>query len=193
LADLFLAQNMSLLIRRGSRGRPIGRRQPRLLWSREIRFFTIATLLVAFFMFGLVQPVFRVMYEVMPGVKFFRVRRTAASRSAPSSPSDGLIWLHRWVRGCTGKPHPARHCACIAAFILAFAIWLSATTVRVMVALKPIISGFVFAAVAALVLIFASRLASALPSRRRSAYVFTTRTLPGTTRRMSQRPAAVSL
>src|SRR2546423_2724562 len=69
LADLFLAQNMSLLysgalaavmlvigVTRGA------------LWSREIRFFAIATLLIAFYMFGWYTPVFHAMYELMPGV-----------------------------------------------------------------------------------------------------------------------------
>src|SRR3954471_19421614 len=73
MADLFLAQNMSLLysgaiapvvlILGTSRG---------LIWSREVRFFAIAALLIAFFMFGWYTPVFRVMYEIMPGVKLFR-------------------------------------------------------------------------------------------------------------------------
>src|SRR3954449_7042558 len=103
MADLFLAQNMSLLysgaiapvvlVIGASRG---------LLWSRDIRFFTIAMLLIAFFMFGWYTPVFRVMYEIMPGVKFFR------------RPADGTFvfgavvaivtgyLVHRWVSGMAG-------------------------------------------------------------------------------------------
>ena len=42
------------------------------LWSREIRFFTIAAVLIAFYAFGWYTPVFRAMYELMPGVKLFR-------------------------------------------------------------------------------------------------------------------------
>src|SRR5262249_31715906 len=68
MQDLFLAQNMGLLYSGAlaavmlvigvSRG---------ALWSREIRFVSIAGLLTAFFMFGWYTPVFRVMYELMPG------------------------------------------------------------------------------------------------------------------------------
>src|SRR6185436_11696981 len=67
LADLFLAQNMGLLY--------AGAVVPLLLilgttrgwlWSREIRFFTIAALLTAFYAFGWYTPVFHGMYEVMP-------------------------------------------------------------------------------------------------------------------------------
>ena len=73
MADLFLAQNMGLLY--------AGALAPLLLilgvtrgwlWSREIRFFTIAALLIAFYAFGWYTPVFRAMYELMPGVKLFR-------------------------------------------------------------------------------------------------------------------------
>ena len=60
------------------------------LWSREIRFFTIAAVLIAFFMFGWYTPVFRVMYEVMPGVKLFR------------RPADGDLRVRRADRGHGG-------------------------------------------------------------------------------------------
>src|SRR6185295_16847946 len=70
MADLFLAQNMGLLYS--------GALVPIVLvlgggraWAREIRFFTIALVLIAFYMFGWYTPVFRAMYEVMPGVKLF--------------------------------------------------------------------------------------------------------------------------
>ena len=42
-----------------------------VLWSREIRFFAIAALSPRFHV-GWYTPVFRVMYELMPGVKLFR-------------------------------------------------------------------------------------------------------------------------
>ena len=73
MADLFLAQNMGLLY--------AGALVPLMLiagcvrgwlWSREMRFFTIAALFTAFYVFGWYTPVFRGMYELMPGVKLFR-------------------------------------------------------------------------------------------------------------------------
>lgn len=69
----FLAQNMGqlyigaipllLLILAGLRGQ---------LWAREVRFFTLAGALALLYAFGWYTPVFRVLYEVMPGVGLFR-------------------------------------------------------------------------------------------------------------------------
>ncbi|HRD74508.1 MAG TPA: hypothetical protein PK264_01005 [Hyphomicrobiaceae bacterium] len=42
------------------------------LWSREIRFFTVALALVILYALGWYTPVFRGFYEVLPGVKFYR-------------------------------------------------------------------------------------------------------------------------
>lgn len=165
MADLFLAQNMSLLysgaiapvvlVAGASRG---------LLWSREIRFFTIAALLVAFFMFGWYTPVFRVMYEVMPGVKLFR------------RPADGTFVfgaliailtgyvLHRWLSGLPAASRVQRYAEIgLAAFVLASAIWLAATLVGVSVALKPIITGIVCVALAIVVLWLARRWTAGAP------------------------------
>ncbi len=73
LADLFLAQNMGLLYSGALAAVTLAIGVARgALWSREIRFFAIAALLTAFFMSGWYTPVFRVMYELMPGVKLFR-------------------------------------------------------------------------------------------------------------------------
>ena len=73
MADLFLAQNMGLLYSGALAAVTLAIGVARgWLWSREIRFFTIAAVLTAFYMFGWYTPVFRVMYELMPGVKLFR-------------------------------------------------------------------------------------------------------------------------
>jgi hypothetical protein len=43
-----------------------------ILWSREVRFFTLALLFVTLYALGGFTPVFRVLYEILPGVKLFR-------------------------------------------------------------------------------------------------------------------------
>ena len=70
---LFIAQNMGqlyigaipvlLLIAGAMRG---------LLWDREVRFFTLALAFVTLYALGGYTPVFRVIYEILPGVKLFR-------------------------------------------------------------------------------------------------------------------------
>jgi hypothetical protein len=44
----------------------------RVLWSRDIRFFTIAAICALLYALGWYTPAFRVMYEVLPGVSFYR-------------------------------------------------------------------------------------------------------------------------
>ena len=42
------------------------------LWDREIRFFTIALIVMLLYALGAYTPAFRVMYEIMPGVSLYR-------------------------------------------------------------------------------------------------------------------------
>ena len=135
MADLFLAQNMGLLYAGAivpvvlvvglSRG---------LLWSREIRFFTIATVLIAFYMFGWYTPVFRAMYEMMPGVKLFRRPADATFVFGALIAIMAGYLVHRWLTGMRAREPRSAHrrnrhrdrCT------RAFTIWLAATTVGTM-------------------------------------------------------------
>ena len=72
-AGVYLAQNMGqvyigaiplmLLLLAGLRG---------LLWEREVRFFAIAGAALLLYAFGWYTPVFRLLYEFLPGVSLFR-------------------------------------------------------------------------------------------------------------------------
>src|SRR3954471_3852807 len=98
MADLFLAQNMSLLysgalaavtlVVGASRG---------ALWSREIRFFTIGAVLTAFYMFGWYTPAFHAMYELMPGVKLFRRPADATFVFGAMVAIMVGYMVHRWL------------------------------------------------------------------------------------------------
>jgi hypothetical protein len=165
MQDLFLAQNMSLLYSGAlaavmlviglSRG---------ALWSREIRFFTVAALLTAFFMFGWYAPVFRLMYELMPGVKLFRRPADATFVFGALIAIMTGYMVHRWLSDlpCAKLAQRAIEIA-VGAFILGFTFWLANTTVGLTPALKPLITGAVCVALAILALIFARRLAVGAP------------------------------
>ena len=134
------------------------------LWSREIRFFAIAALLTAFFMSGWYTPVFRVMYELMPGVKLFR-------RPADATFVFGFMiaimtgyMVHRWLTDASRATLVQRVIELgIGAIVLGATVWLADTTVGLGPALKPIVTGIICVAVAILVLIVARRLASGAP------------------------------
>src|SRR4051812_24025893 len=165
MADLFLAQNMSLLYSGALAAVMLVIGMTRgALWSRDIRFFTIAALLTAFFMFGWYTPVFHAMYEVMPGVKLFRRPADATFVfGALVAIMSGYV-VHRWLSDLPRATWLERRIElAIALFILGFTMWLAATTVGLTPALKPIISGIVCVATALIVLIFARRLNSGAP------------------------------
>ena len=142
MADLFLAQNMGLMY--------AGALVPLMLiagcvrgwlWSREVRFFTIAALFAAFYAFGWYTPVFRGMYEIMPGVKLFR-------RPADASFVLGALLailagyaLHRWL-ATTGTYRLHRTAQRLVIFaIVAVTIWLAETTVGASTAVTPLVMG----------------------------------------------------
>src|SRR3954452_16876138 len=165
MADLFLAQNMGLLysgalaavmlVIGASRG---------ALWSRDIRFFTVAALLTALFMFGWYTPVFRLMYEVMPGVKLFRRPADATFVFGALIAIVTGYMVHRWLTDLRRASLPQRVIELgIVAFIFGFTLWLANTTVGFTPALKPIVTGVVCVALAILVLIFARRIAAGAP------------------------------
>jgi hypothetical protein len=158
MADLFLAQNMGLLyagaiapvvlVIGAARG---------WLWSREVRFFTVAALLIAFYMFGWYTPVFRAMYELMPGVKLFRRPADATFVLGALVAMLAGYLVHRWlVDNGTNRLRNVIALA-IALFILAFTAWLSATTVGLGIAVKPILFGIGFTVVALVLLWIARR------------------------------------
>src|SRR3954470_15618939 len=165
MADLFLAQNMSLLysgalaavmlVVGASRG---------ALWSREIRFFTIAAVLTAFYMFGWYTPAFHAMYELMPGVKLFRRPADATFVFGALVAIMAGDMVHRWLTDLRRASLPQRVIELgIVAFIFGFTLWLANTIVGLTPALKPIVTGAVCVALAILVLIFARRIAVGAP------------------------------
>ena len=156
MADLFLAQNMGLLY--------AGVAAPLLLilgttrgwlWSREIRFFTIAALLTAFYAFGWYTPVFRGMYEVMPGVKLFRRPADATFVFGALVAIMAGYCVHRWLAGERGSRIQRLAEKLIFVAIVIATLWLAETTVGASLAAAPILIGLCFAAAAILILLIA--------------------------------------
>jgi hypothetical protein len=165
LADLFLAQNMGLLYSGALAAATLAIGIVRgALWSREIRFFAIAALITAFFMSGWYTPVFRVMYELMPGVKLFRRPADATFVfGALIAIMTGYV-VHRWLTDLSRATLLQRGIEfAVGTFVLGSTLWLANTTVGLAPAVKPIITGIICVAVAVLVLIVARRLASGAP------------------------------
>ena len=99
MADLFLAQNMGLLYSgalvpdrcwsSASRAAGCGRARSASSPSRRV--------LIAFYMFGWYTPVFRAMYEVMPGVKLFRRPADATFVFGALIAIMAGYLVHRWL------------------------------------------------------------------------------------------------
>jgi hypothetical protein len=164
MADLFLAQNMGLLyagalvpvalVLGAGRG---------LLWSREIRFFTIATVLVALYAFGRYTPAFHAMYELLPGVNLFRRPADATFvLGALCAILAGYV-VHRWLAGLPPANSIQRWIErALAASILALALWLTAT-IDATQPVFPLAAGLVFVGLAILTLRIARRLDTIAP------------------------------
>jgi hypothetical protein len=165
MANVFLAQNMVLLY--------AGALVPvvlvvgltrRLLWSREIRFFTVATLLILLYAFGRHTPAFAAMYELMPGVKLFRRPADATFVFGALLAIMAGYLVHRWIGDLPAAGRIQRLIEIvIVAAVLAFVVWLSTTTIGIKSALTPIITGLCFVAGAIVVLFFARRLNDSAP------------------------------
>jgi hypothetical protein len=164
MADLFLAQNMGLLyagalvpvalLAGATRG---------VLWSREVRFFTIAAVLAALYALGRYTPAFHAMYELLPGVKLFRRPADATFvLGALLAILAGYV-VHRVIAGLPPANAVQRWIErALAASILAATLWLTAT-IDAAQPVFPLVAGLVFAAAAILMLRTARRLDAIAP------------------------------
>ena len=158
MADLFLAQNMGLLY--------AGAFVPVLLvvgavrgwlWSREIRFFVIAALLAAFYASGWYTPVFRAMYELMPGVKLFRRPADATFVLGGMIAIIAGYLVHRWLTEPPASRRQRNAALAVLVAIAAIAVWLAATTVGIDTVATPIVMGLCFLVAAVSILRIARR------------------------------------
>jgi hypothetical protein len=128
-----------------------------VLWTREIRFFTVALAAMLLYALGWYTPVFRIMYELAPGVELFR-------RPADATFIINLLLsllagylLHRWLTGSVPPPRLWQR-ACeigISVALVATAFGLAVRVEQTKIAIAPILigAGLAAGAVAALALV----------------------------------------
>jgi hypothetical protein len=152
---LFIAQNMGqlyigavplLLLGMGTlRG---------VLWDREVRFFTLATLVAALYALGWYTPVFRVLYQLAPGVGLYRRPADAVFvLGALASLLAGYV-AHRLLTWTLPEPTPAQRVIELGLLAggFALALLIAAVLGRVQPATAPMLlaAGWIAAALAAL-------------------------------------------
>jgi hypothetical protein len=164
--DLFIAQNVGqlylgaipliLLIVGAVRG---------VLWHREVRFFSIAALLALAYALGWYTPVFRLLYEVLPGVSLYRRPADATFLVGGLASLLAGYVAHRLFSGTLPEGSTVqRRCeagvvAAVFVLCLAFALRWD----RVGLAAKPLLMGLASIVLAAVALAAAARIKPARP------------------------------
>jgi hypothetical protein len=121
-----------------------------LAWTREIRFFTTATIVCILYALGHYTPAFRVVFEVLPGVSAFRRPADATFLIGGMTSILAGYLVHRFVAG-TVPALQARHA--ITAVALLIAGFTAALGVAVMVgrldaAIMPVVEAAAWVAAA---------------------------------------------
>ena len=119
-----------------------------LLWAREIRFFTVATLVVLLYALGWYTPAFHLMYDILPGVTFYRRPADATFVLGALMAVLAGYLVHRWLTATVPPPRPWQRAAEIAGGGLAvlLAVGIAISVGKLAVAVNPIVTGVVFMA-----------------------------------------------
>lgn len=135
------------------------------LWRQEIRFFTIALVFSVIYALGAYTPIFRILYEIMPGVPQFRRPSDATFFIGAFTAIVGGYCLHVFL---TEEERPSLHRLLWLAGAIAAIVCLGFIAAdgqgKVAVAVKPILLACAFAAAAGGVLIAAGRMRDASPA-----------------------------
>ena len=166
--ELYLSQNMGLLYAGAlpvvavvSFGLIRG-----VAWAREIRFFTIAAVLVLLYALGANTPAFHLMYDVLPAVALYRRPADATFVLVALIALIAGYLVHRWLTGTmppATRLQRALEIVCPIAVIIA-ALALAETVVGVRPALVPVVTAAVLTAAAVAVLLLARRLDARWPA-----------------------------
>jgi len=132
-----------------------------LLWARDIRFFTVATLVVLLYALGWYTPAFRVMYEVLPGVTLFRRPADATFVLGALIAILAGYLVHRRLTGTVPAAKPWQRALEIltAVVLILAAVALARSVGTLAAATVPILTGIGFAIGAVAALTAAARLA----------------------------------
>jgi hypothetical protein len=137
----------------------------RLAWAGEIRYFTIATLLVLLYALGAYTPVFHIMYDVLPAVALYRRPADATFVLVALVAVIAGYLVHRWLTGTVPPATRLQRALEIACpfVLIAGALALAYSVVGVRPVLVPIMTAIVFTAAAIAVLLLARRLDARRP------------------------------
>jgi hypothetical protein len=130
------------------------------LWAREIRFFTVALVLMLLYALGKYTPAFRAMYELLPGISLYRRPADATFLlGALLAIASGYL-VHRFLtdEGQNRKRRGWITAASVAALIVV-ALGLAARIGMLREAMLPLATGVGFATIAAVLLAYARRIA----------------------------------
>jgi hypothetical protein len=134
-------------------------------WAREIRYFTIATVLVLLYALGAYTPVFHLMYDVLPAVTLYRRPADATFVLVALVAVIAGYLVHRWLTGTVPPATRLQRALEIACpfVLIAGALALAYSVVGVRPVLVPIGTAVVFTAAAVAVLLLARRLDARRP------------------------------
>jgi hypothetical protein len=129
-------------------------------WERDIRFFSLAALVVLLYALGAYTPAFRLMYDLLPGVALYRRPADATFVLMGLVALIAGYLVHRWLTG--GVPPATRasralEIAC-AIMLVAGALALAHSVVGAAAAVVPVLTAIVCTALALAVLASARRL-----------------------------------
>jgi hypothetical protein len=165
--ELFLSQNMGLLYAGALTFAVVlvfGVIR-RLAWAYEIRFFSIAAMLLLLYAVGAYTPAFRFMYEAFPGVSLFRRPADATFVACALYAIIGGYLIHRWLSDAV--PAATRHQRTAeilsAPILIAGAAYLAHSVVGVRTAIVPIITATIFTVATVALLLLARRLNRSAP------------------------------
>lgn len=109
------------------------------LWAREIRVYTFAILFLLLYGLGSYTPAFRLFFELLPGVSFFRRPADASFLVGGMLAIAGGYLVHRWMTGALPSASPRRQLAEIAviALVLVTGLAIAASAGKLSLAWKP--------------------------------------------------------
>jgi hypothetical protein len=136
-----------------------------LAFAREIRFFTIAMVLVLLYALGSYTPAFHLMYDVLPAVNLYRRPVDATFVLVALAAIIAGYLVHRWLTGSVPPPtrmQRAIELACPVMLIVG-ALALAQSVVGWRLVVTPIITATVFTIAAIAVLVLARKSDVRLP------------------------------
>jgi hypothetical protein len=116
----------------------------RMLWAREIRVFAIAAAVLLVYALGIYTPVFRAIYDMLPGVHLFRRPADATFMLGGMLSMLGGYLVHRWVSGTVPSASPRLLLmeGALVAAVFAAAIAVAVGAARFADAREPIMMAF---------------------------------------------------